>query len=223
MNFKILLIIFIFLLTGIFYYNISKNKQQEFFVSRVIDGDTLELENGLRVRLLGINTPEKNQNYYEEAKQFLKNLAENKTIKIIWQDTDKYGRILAYIFCKNLLNREILERGFANLYYYEKDKYYKEMKKAEELARKNEKGIWKRSQDYRCLKLLELKYKEPEQIILENSCPKINIILKDDATHIYQEEIPSGIWKKNFSHIWNDEGDSLFIWDDSGLLIFYRY
>ena len=43
-------------------------------VSRIIDGDTIELQNGERVRLLGINTPEKGQPYYEEATNRLKEL-----------------------------------------------------------------------------------------------------------------------------------------------------
>jgi len=219
------IIIILFIFSGFFYYYfLTQPVSQEFLVLRVIDGDTLELENQIKIRLLGINTPEKNQKYYDEAAQLLKKLAENKTIKIKWQDSDKYGRILAYAFLgKKLVNKEILEKGFANLYYYEKDNYYSNMKQAEEKARQEEAGIWKKSQNYGCLKLIELKYKEPEQLILKNSCQKIKITLKDDATHIYQEEIPSGIWIKNFSHIWNNDGDSLFVWDDSGLLVFYRY
>jgi len=43
-------------------------------VPRIIDGDTIELQNGERVRLLGINTPEKGQPYYEEATNRLQEL-----------------------------------------------------------------------------------------------------------------------------------------------------
>ena len=52
-------------------------------VERVIDGDTIVLDNEEHVRLLGINTPEKNEKYYPEAKDFLEKEVLNKTVKIV--------------------------------------------------------------------------------------------------------------------------------------------
>ena len=49
-------------------------------VARVIDGDTLELANGKRIRLLGIDAPEKGQFFYEEARERLKELVEGKRV-----------------------------------------------------------------------------------------------------------------------------------------------
>ena len=52
-------------------------KKESVFVTRVIDGDTIETENST-IRLLGINTPERGKEYYGEAKDFLKQI-ENKS------------------------------------------------------------------------------------------------------------------------------------------------
>lgn len=230
MNNKTIILIVLFLSTGILYYNYTSPTKiiTNTKIIRVIDGDTLETEIG-KIRLLGINTPEKNQPYYEEAKQFL-NIYENKTILIESKEKDKYNRTLAYAFYGNiLLNKQLLEQGLAHTYYYEKDKYYKELKKAEQKAQKNQIGIWKQSINSNCIQLLELKYKETkrctnqEQLKLLNNCNELNITIKDQATHTYKETIPKGVFTKNFSCIWNNDGDTLFIYDNSGMILYYEY
>ena len=221
------ILLILFVVSGIFYYQLTKEKQEvlTYKLTRVIDGDTVELSSGDKVRLKGINAPETFMNGNELATNFLENF-ENKTVKIVSFGPDKYGRILGYLFYENKnLNLEILEQGFASLYYYEQDKYYKEMKSAEEFARMNELGIWKKSSDYGCLEIIDLHYKEPELLEIYNYCNKtFSVTLKDDATHIYEEKInPESLFKKDSSHIWNDEGDTVYVWDNEGLLIFYRY
>jgi endonuclease YncB( thermonuclease family) len=232
---KKLIIIFLVVLSGIFYYNLTGKVVYEKInaeVLRVIDGDTIDTNIG-KVRFKGINTPEKSMFFYEESTEFLRSTLENKTVELESYGADKYGRILAYVFYKGKnINEEILKKGFGTLYYYEKDSYYDKLKKAEEFARINEIGLWKKSFDFYCLELVELKYYEDSErctnnefLILKNHCQKeLNILVKDDATHIYREKILSNsVFSKNFSCIWNDEGDSLFIWDEKGLLLFYRY
>lgn len=201
-------------------------------VTHIVDGDTLDVEIGetvQRLRLLGINTPEKKNPGYQEAKDYLMQY-EGKNIELEDRGKDKYQRSLAYVYYQNkLINSEILRKGLANLYVYEKDENYQGLKKAEEEAREQERGIWKKSSNYGCLELVSLKYKEQkrcknqEQLILKNNCDNLRITLKDDATHIEKTELSPGIVIKNFSCIFNDDGDSLFIWDDSGLLLFERY
>ena len=78
------------------------------------------------------------------------------------------------------------------------------------------------------MKLVELLYNDDvygaETLTLENDCNEtINVIIKDDATHIYKRELKKGIYSETFSHIFNDDGDSLYIWDNEGLVEFYRY
>ena len=124
MRWKLYFIILVIILSGILYYNFDFGKQ-EILVARVIDGDTLELENNVKCRLKGINSPEKNTPYYEPAKNFVKQF-EDKLIKIKWVDTDKYNRPLIYAYYNNqLINKQLIQNGMAHLYYYEKDEYYK--------------------------------------------------------------------------------------------------
>jgi len=236
MNWKPLALGVLFLISCIFYYQLTANVVSEttyYNVTRVIDGDTLELEIDQKVRFLGINTPEKGFPYSKEATKFLSNKVLGKKIQIESYGSDKYGRILAHVFVgKEHINEEILEAGLASLYYYEKDEYYDEMKQAEEFARINEKGIWKKSPNAPCLEIVTFQYKEKtkrcsneEILTLRNNCDyKLNITFKDDATHIYKELISSNSQiTRNFSCIWNDEGDTIYFSDSEGLLIFYRY
>jgi len=66
---------------------------------------------------------------------------------------------------------------------------------------------------------------DKEKLVLENRCNiKLAIIIKDDANHIYNEIInKNSFLEMSFKDIWNDDGDSMYIRDDSGLLLFYRY
>ncbi len=117
---------------------------EDCFVNRVIDGDTLVCDNET-IRLLGIDTPERGEEYYQEAKDFLKQV-EEKNIKILrdWEDLGKYKRKLRYVFYKDrLINIEILEYGLAKAFIIEDLKYKEKIINAEEFARGNCLGIWK--------------------------------------------------------------------------------
>jgi len=122
-----------------------------------------------------------------------------------------------------------LQEGLANLYVYDKDKNYEELKKAEQEARQKEKGIWKKSENYGCLEIVELKYVEEkrcnnqEQLVLKNKCEKMDVTLKDSANHIYKISLEKGLFEKNFSCVWNDDGDVLIIRDNGGLVGYYAY
>lgn len=69
-------------------------------VESVIDGDNLELENGLSVRLIGINTPERGKADFDKAKDSLDKLATGKKVYLEYDryQDDKYGRIQAWIW-----------------------------------------------------------------------------------------------------------------------------
>lgn len=228
MQIKTIILAILFVVSGIFYYQLTGVEVivETSYVIQIVDGDTVKLDNGQTLRLLGINTPEKSMPFYEEATEFLEELIQNKSVEVEAHGTEKYGRTLAYVFLEDKnINREILAQGLGTLYYYEKDNYYSELEQAEEFARLNQKGLWKKSPDADCVELIELKTDEPEKLILQNSCDKkIQIMFKDDATHIYKVTLnPNSQFTKEFSHIWNDAGDSIYISDDKGLLIFYRY
>ena len=144
MNYKIIILAIFFVVSGTFYYQITGATiiTETVQIGRVIDGDTLETTSGQKIRLLGINTPESSMPFFEEATDFLKNLAESNSIQIESHGTGKYGRTLAYVFINDKnINKELLLNGLATLYYYEHDDHYSELKKAEEFARLNQKGL----------------------------------------------------------------------------------
>ena len=227
MQAKHIILAILFLTSAIFYYQITDPANTVTAqVIQITDGDTIKTNTPQTLRLLGINTPEKNQPFYQEAKDFLTQKIEDKTIQIESHGTDRYRRTLAYIFLKNQnINAQILSNGLATLYYYDKDSHYEELKKAEEFARLNNLGIWKKSPDSHCIKITEFKTSEPESLTLQNNCNyQIDLTYKDDATHIYKATIdPNSSYTKTFSHIWNTDGDSIYAYDNKGLLLFHRY
>lgn len=91
-------------------------------VVRVIDGDTVELSNGEKLRLLGIDTPERAEPYYDEARALLARLVggEPVTIEYAARRRDKYGRLLGYLYLDDtlLVNRVLLDSGLAYVYLF---------------------------------------------------------------------------------------------------------
>ena len=90
---------------------------EEFYlVTKVIDGDTVELSSGEKLRYIGIDTPEKKEPFYSEAKNYNRRLLEGKKIKIELdvQENDKYGRLLGYVYVDGIfVNAEMLKAGLA--------------------------------------------------------------------------------------------------------------
>ena len=121
----------------------------EYKVIEVIDGDTIVLSNNEHVRLIGINTPESDRYFYEEAKEVLKGLVLNKNVRLEKDvdDRDTYGRLLRYVYLGNLfVNLEMVKRGFANAFTFPPNvKYTNKFIEAEREARTNEIGLWEKS------------------------------------------------------------------------------
>ena len=145
------IIIFLLSLLSVYYPYLTgeavsgfKNYEREkCFVNRVIDGDTLICDNET-IRLLGIDTPERGEVYYQEAKDFLKQV-ENEDVEILrdWENLGKYKRKLRYIFYNDrLINIEILEQGLAKAFIIEDLKYKNKILNAEKFAKENCIGLW---------------------------------------------------------------------------------
>lgn len=84
-------------------------------VSEVIDGDTIELEGVGRVRLIGVDTPERGEECYEEATDFLRRRVGGKTVRYRDQQDreDRYDRALLDIFRGGeLVNLDIAQAGW---------------------------------------------------------------------------------------------------------------
>lgn len=85
-------------------------------VVAVIDGDTIEIEGGERVRYIGIDTPETDECYGPEATQANKELVLGKEVILIRdvEDRDKYGRLLRYVIANGrFVNTELVRLGYA--------------------------------------------------------------------------------------------------------------
>ena len=116
-------------------------------VLRVIDGDTCLLEDGRRVRYLGINSPEKGEPHAMEATLANNALVGGKTIRMefLRAREDRYGRLLAYVFVNETLVNEVLVRqGHAHIYFRVAAKYGERLRQAQEEARTAGRGIWEK-------------------------------------------------------------------------------
>jgi len=121
-------------------------QEETVLVTKVIDGDTFETSDGNRIRLLGINTPEKNKYYYEEATEYLWYLIGNKHVTLKGDETNKdwYGRELRYVYIGDkFVNALMLENGYARLYLLRDKKYENILKYAENKAKQEKIGVWK--------------------------------------------------------------------------------
>ena len=121
-------------------------------VTRVVDGDTIEIEGGERVRYIGIDTPETVdprkpvQCFGVEASNKNKELVEGKEVRLEKDitDRDKYSRLLRYVYVgDNFVNLELVKQGFAYSYSYPPDiKYQDQFLKAQQEAREAKRGLW---------------------------------------------------------------------------------
>jgi len=161
-------------------------------ISEVIDGDTVKLQNGKTVRLLGINTPEKGQPYYEESTSRLRELIEGKEVILEKDvdDKDQYGRLLRYIFLNSEnINVKLVREGLATVYIISPNvKYKTELRKAENEAKNSKINIWKPPKpegeknicDNRCIGISYFHWNaegndcenlNDEYVIFKNTCP----------------------------------------------------
>ena len=233
------LVFLISLIVLLFIFSLPKEQKTEktmetSFVKKVLDGDTIELINGTKIRLYGINTPEKGYYLNKEAKEFLESIL-NEKIEIENLGMDKYNRTLGIIYLnKTNVNLLMVRNGLATVYMTEKEEF-KEMEKE---AKANSLGLWKKS-GIVCIRIMDIKPKE-EYVILKNNCfDAIQMngwSLKDDGrkTIVINQTLCANCSLAIFSangtnstdeiywgigDVWNDEGDRAFLRDEKGLLV----
>jgi len=159
---------FIFVLLGFIILTFNSIAQDTYYlITKVNDGDTFEIETGERVRLLGIDTPEKwesdklnrdsertgkdkevLQKLGTLASEYTENMLLNK--KVILKadstntDTDRYGRLLRYAYLEDgsLFNLKIIQDGYAYAYTKYPVIYLEEFLQAQKDARENKRGLW---------------------------------------------------------------------------------
>jgi len=113
----------------------------------VTDGDTIELENGETVRLIGLNAPESGQSCSSEATDKLKDFVLGKEVTLEQDvgDKDQYNRLLRYVYVDStFVNLEMVRLGLAHKYEYGSNtKYSSKFEQAENEAKQNEGCLWK--------------------------------------------------------------------------------
>jgi hypothetical protein len=96
----------------------------------------------VKIRLHGIDCPEKRQAFGQRAKQFTSNMTFGKTVTVKPTDQDRYGRIVAWIYVDfKCLNEELVRAGFA--WHYKKYSSDKNLADTEIAARHAKVGLWK--------------------------------------------------------------------------------
>lgn len=134
-------------------------------VSWIYDGDTLQVENVGKVRLLGIDTPEskdsERDHYYlnkyrlsrkrlrqiaHQAKSFNIKQVKNKRVRLTFdrEEKDQYGRLLAYLYLPDgrQLNLLLIEKGLASVFRRYQFSQKQDFLAAEKIARQNQQGLW---------------------------------------------------------------------------------
>ena len=118
----------------------------ESLVVRVIDGDTVELADGSRVRYLCIDTPERGEPFYAEASERNRELVEGKGVRLEpgVEDIDKYGRLLRYVYVEGVfVNAELVSGGYARTLIFDEDEPHAELlRQLEAEAKAANRGLW---------------------------------------------------------------------------------
>jgi micrococcal nuclease len=139
-----------------------KLEEQHYGVARVIDGDTLLLANDVRVRLIGVDTPEtvKPEHPVEpwgpEATQFTRQFVASGQVRLQFdkERRDRYERYLAYVWVGDrLLNEELVLAGLARveLQYNYSPAMKTRFRRAEATAQSAHRGIWSQPADSQLL------------------------------------------------------------------------
>ena len=252
MNKKISLILFIFIYLTACIQNNSFNCEngETAIISRVIDGDTIETTTGQKIRLIGINTPEKKEACFEEAKEFLEEKVLGKTVLVQGNKTDRYQRTLANVCVEgNSVNKKLIKEGLAHYYSYEE---IPELKKLQEKAmQENKNCLWKTGTEKyildKCIKLKKLEFNQEsftgEYTEFQNDCNYVidlnGFYLKDEATNLYffpETKLKEKSFVRVFSgngknegnelfmgkgNVWNNDRDQLFLRNEKGILVVY--
>jgi len=113
----------------------------------IADGDTITVlrdKEQVRIRLYGIDCPERYQAFSNKAKQFTSKMVFGKVVEVEPVDTDTYGRTVALVTVfKRLVNEELVSAGFAWVYtHYCTQPICERWKVLENEAREDKRGLW---------------------------------------------------------------------------------
>jgi len=232
--FLISTLITLFVFFSINSLSFDKKELSEGVVQRVIDGDTIRLNDGVTIRLANINSPEKGDYGYKESHDFLLNFV-NKTIYFEVVAVDNNDRLVARIYENNkYLNLDLVKRGISFKAWVQNTEL-KEFSSSERFAIENELGIWKKSKYYGCLNLT-VEPKE-ERINVKINCINLfvrNWTIRDESREklVFSVNLTTfNISQNNDSskdifwsdkNILNNDRDTIYIFDANNSLIFFK-
>jgi len=127
--------------------NISEEKGPSGKVVAISDGDTFTLltneKQQIKIRLYGIDTPEKKQPHGTAARQYLSELIFGQQVRYEVKDIDRYKRTIAIVFNESgqNVNEEMIRAGYA--WHYKQYSDIPEWDLLEEEARQQKRGLWK--------------------------------------------------------------------------------
>ncbi|MFD0671836.1 thermonuclease family protein [Cohnella sp. GCM10027633] len=133
------------------YPELAGRTVEQAVVIRVVDGDTFETDGGDKVRLVGVNTPEKHgqaEYYGVEASAFSERMLKGQSVYLFKDvsETDRYGRLLRFAFIRGvteMYNEKLLREGYANVMTYPPDVTFAgKFLKLERAARDGGVGLW---------------------------------------------------------------------------------
>lgn len=119
---------------------------EKVLVVNVIDGDTIELDDGRHVRYLGIDTPEAGEYFATEATAKNRDLVVGKIVELQSgkRGKDEYGRLLRYVYVNGIfVNAELVAQGYAEAYIFDPDDRYSQiLVQLEQYAKMRQRGLW---------------------------------------------------------------------------------
>ncbi|MDA3837233.1 MAG: thermonuclease family protein [Nanoarchaeota archaeon] len=228
-------------------------------IERVVDGDTIVVAttrkltvdskqstvNGqqltaddeqltYKVRMLGINTPEKGEWLYDEAREFMDGFNGSEVVLEFGSEKfDRYGRTLAYVFVDGVnLNLEIVRQGLANAYFPAgRDKYYDEFYYAWEECMQRSVGFCATAEE----ECLEFDWKPTEDyVLIRNVCSsgidfsgwsikdegRKKFVFEGRKINGYEEIVISN---EDFleDYVWTRSGDSIFVRNAEGGIVYF--
>ena len=113
----------------------------------IADGDTITVlqdNQQFKIRLYGIDTPEKSQDFGQKAKQFTSDMVFKQHVKVVSYDIDRYGRTVGTVYTgQKCLNEELVKNGFAWVYKkYCAESFCNQWAQLEREAREKKLGLW---------------------------------------------------------------------------------
>lgn len=165
---------------------ISLASSYEAVVQKIVDGDTILLANGEKVRYIGIDTPEYGRPFYEKAKEANRKLVQGKTVRLEF-DVEKrnyYKRLLAYVYVGSVfVNAELVKLGYANIYTYSPNVKYADLfLKLQREAREKNRGLWAvqkgKEESYYVASKRSTKFHRPGCMWAEKISPKNRVVFK---------------------------------------------